>query len=210
MALRPRLRTATDPTVDRRGTPADLLVVGLGNPGREYEGTRHNVGVEVVERLARRHNGSLKRAKELAAVAELRVGAKRLVVAFPHTFMNESGQSVRQLARRHGIDVPERLVVVHDELDLEPGRLKLKRGGGLAGHNGLKSIKAHLHTDAFLRIRIGIGKPPGRGVDWVLSRPGKADRLELDVAVERAADAVECMLDGGFDAAMQQYNRDDL
>ncbi len=210
MALRPRARAGTESTEGRRGTPADLLVVGLGNPGREYEGTRHNVGVEVVELLARRHGGALKRAKELALVAELRVGPKRLVVAFPQTYMNESGQSVRQLVRRHGIEDTEHLLVVHDELDLLPGRLKLKRGGGLAGHNGLKSIKAHLHTDDFLRVRLGIGKPPGRGVDWVLSRPGKADRLELDVAVERAADAVECTLADSFDAAMARYNRDDL
>lgn len=195
----------------RRGAAADLLVVGLGNPGATYDGTRHNVGVEVVELLARRHGETLRRAKELALVAEARPSGRRLVLAFPQTYMNESGRSVQLLCRRHGIDDPERLLVVHDELDLAPGRLKLKRGGGLAGHNGLRSIKAHLHTDAFLRLRIGVGKPPaGKGVDWVLGRPGRADRTELDVAVERAADAVLAVLEGGVDAAMAVHNRDDV
>lgn len=195
----------------RRGAAADLLVVGLGNPGANYDGTRHNVGVEVVELLARRHGETLRRAKELALVAEARPGGRRLVLAFPQTYMNESGRSVQLLCRRHGVDDPERLLVVHDELDLAPGRLKLKRGGGLAGHNGLRSIKAHLHTDAFLRLRIGVGKPPaGKGVDWVLGRPGRADRTEIDVAVERAADAVLAVLEGGIDAAMAVHNRDDV
>jgi PTH1 family peptidyl-tRNA hydrolase len=108
----------------------------------------------------------------------------------------------------HGIDDPHRLVIVHDELDLPVGRMKLKLGGGLAGNNGLKSEKAHLPTDDFARIRIGIGKPPGRaeGADHVLKRPGKADRAELDVVVQEAADAVEAILSDGFDAAMNRYN----
>lgn len=194
----------------RRGTPADLLVVGLGNPGEQYAGTRHNVGLEVVEVLARRHQAPLRKAKELALASEARLGAKRLTLAFPTTYYNDAGASVRQLCRRHGIDAPEALVVVHDELDLPPGKIRLKRGGGLAGNNGLKSIQAHLHHAEFLRVRVGIGKPPGRGVDWVLGRPSKADRVELDVAVQRAADAVEKILADGIDAAMQAYNRDDL
>ena len=194
----------------RRGTPADLLVIGLGNPGEQYAGSRHNVGHEVVERLARRHQGALKRSKELALVSEVRVGPKRVTLAFPTTYYNDSGASARQLCHRHGIESPESLVVVHDELDLAPGRLQLKRGGGLAGNKGLKSIEAHLHHADFLRIRIGIGKPAGQGADWVLGRPSKADRVELDVAVERAADAVEKILEDGMDAAMQIYNRADL
>lgn len=192
----------------RRGTPADLLVVGLGNPGEQYAGSRHNVGFEVVQLLARRHHGTLKRAKELALTAEVRVGPKRLALAFPTTYYNDSGSSVRQLCRRHGIEEAEHLLVVHDELDLPPGTIRLKRGGGLAGNKGLKSIEAHLHHAEFLRLRIGIGKPSGQGADWVLGRPSKADRTVLDVAVERAADAVEKLLDDGIDAAMQVYNRD--
>jgi peptidyl-tRNA hydrolase, PTH1 family len=193
---------------ERRGTPADLLVVGLGNPGTDYAGTRHNVGAEVVARLASRHGGSLRRSKERALSGEVRVDGQRVALAFPQTYMNLSGESVALLVRRHGITDPERIVIVHDELDLPLGRIKLKRGGGLAGHNGLRSIVSHLHTDAFLRVRIGIGKPPGKqqGADHVLRRPPKAVRTELDVVVEEAADAVEAILEDGFDTAMNRYN----
>lgn len=196
---------------ERRGTPADLLVVGLGNPGTEYEGSRHNVGAEVVDLLAERHGGTLKRTRERALVAEVRIAGKRVTLAFPQTFMNLSGESVAMLVRRHGITDPEQVVVVQDELDLPLARVKLKRGGGLAGHNGLRSIKAHLHTDAFLRVRIGVGKPASKeqGAHHVLRRVSKGDRTELDVAVERAADAVEQILTDGVDAAMNQVNARD-
>jgi peptidyl-tRNA hydrolase, PTH1 family len=193
---------------ERRGTPADLLVVGLGNPGSEFAGTRHNVGADVVERLAARHGGSLRRSRERALADEVRIDGQRVALAFPQTYMNLSGESVALLVKRHDITDPERLVVVHDELDLPLGRIKLKRGGGLAGHNGLRSITSHLHTDGFLRVRIGIGKPPGKqqGADHVLRRPPKAVRAELDVVVEEAADAVEAILADGMDAAMNRYN----
>jgi PTH1 family peptidyl-tRNA hydrolase len=193
---------------DRRGTPADLLVVGLGNPGSEYEGSRHNVGAEVIDMLAERHGGTLKRSKERALTTEVRIDDRRVALAFPQTFMNLSGESVAMLVKRHGITDPERIVIVQDELDLPLARVKVKRGGGLAGHNGLRSIKAHLHTDAFLRVRIGVGKPATKehGVDHVLKRVSKRDRVELDVAVERAADAVELILTEGIDAAMNRVN----
>jgi peptidyl-tRNA hydrolase, PTH1 family len=193
---------------ERRGTPADLLVVGLGNPGADYQHTRHNVGADVPPLLADRHGGSLKRSKERALVAEVRVGDHRVALALPQTYMNLSGESVGLLVKRHGITDAERVVVVHDELDLPLGRVKVKRGGGLAGHNGLRSIKAHLHTDEFLRVRIGIGKPPSKeqGVDHVLRRPSKSERVELEIAVQEAADAVEAILADGVDAAMNRYN----
>ena len=196
---------------ERRGTPADLLVVGLGNPGAEYEGSRHNVGAEVVDLLAERHGGTLKRTRERALVAEVRIDGRRVTLAFPQTFMNRSGESVAMLVRRHGITDPEHIVIVQDELDLPLARVKLKRGGGLAGHNGLRSIKAHLHTDAFLRVRIGVGKPVAKeqGAHHVLRRVSKHDRAELDVAVERAADAVEQILTDGVDAAMNRVNARD-
>ena len=195
-------------TIARRGTPADLLVVGLGNPGDEYAHTRHNVGADAIALLAGRHGARLRSTKEQALVAEVRIGQARVVLAFPQTFMNESGRSVGLLMRRHGVEDLAKLVVIHDELDLEPGRVKLKEGGGLAGHNGLKSIKAHLHSDAFRRVRIGVGKPPGRqaGADYVLRRPGKAEQAELDVAIVEAADAVESILVEGFDSAMNRVN----
>ena len=193
---------------ERRGTPADLLVVGLANPGAEYEGTRHNVGAEVIELLADRHGAKLRKGKERALSDEVVVGGRRLALAIPLTYMNLSGEAVAPLVRRHGIEDPHCLVIVHDELDLPVGRMKLKLGGGLAGNNGLKSVRAHLHTDDFARVRIGIGKPPGRreGVDHVLKRPGKADRAELDVMVVEAADAVERILTDGIAAAMNHYN----
>jgi PTH1 family peptidyl-tRNA hydrolase len=193
---------------ERRGTPADLLVVGLANPGAEYEGTRHNVGAEVIQLLAARHGAKLRKAKERALVDEVLVGDQRVALAIPLTYMNLSGEAVAPLVRRHGIEDPHRIVIVHDELDLPVGRLKLKLGGGLAGNNGLKSVKAHLHTDDFARVRIGIGKPPGRseGTNHVLKKPGKSDRAELDVMVVEAADAVELILSDGIAAAMNQYN----
>jgi PTH1 family peptidyl-tRNA hydrolase len=195
----------------RRGTPADMLVVGLGNPGAEYARSRHNVGAEVVDILAERHGGTLKRSKERALTTEVRIGDQRVALAFPQTYMNLSGESVAQLVRRHGITDPEHIVIVQDELDLPVGTLKLKRGGGLAGHNGLRSIRAHLHTDGFLRVRIGVGKPitKEQGADHVLKRVSKRDRTELDVVVQEAADAVEMILSDGIDAAMNRVNTRD-
>ena len=194
-------------SAERTGTPADLLVVGLGNPGAEYAGTKHNVGAEVVELLARRHGARLRKSKERALVDEVRVGGKRLALAVPTTFMNDSGQSVAPLVRRYGVTT-DQLVIVHDELDLEPAVLRGKVGGGLAGHNGLRSIKQHLHDDTFLRVRIGVGKPNSKeqGADHVLSRFGKRDREQIAVTVEEAADAVEMILADGVDTAMNRYN----
>jgi PTH1 family peptidyl-tRNA hydrolase len=185
--------------------------VGLGNPGSRYAGTRHNVGADVVELLAARHGERLKRSgREHAVVAEARVGAKRLALAVPQTYMNDSGQSVAPLVRRFGIGDLADLVVVHDELDLPVGALRVKAGGGLAGHNGLRSIRAHLHDEGFTRVRIGIGKPPGgarQGADHVLSAPSKRDREELAVVVQEAADAVETILAEGVAAAQNRCNR---
>ena len=194
----------------------DLLVVGLGNPGAEYEGTRHNVGADAVARLVGRHHGKLSAEKGLHARAgQILIGGKRLLCAVPTTYMNESGLAVAPLVRRAGIDSGDeaggaatRLIVVHDELDLPSGRVKVKAGGGTAGNNGLKSIHAHLHTGNYLRIRIGIGKPPGRqpGADYVLKRPGSAEREALAMAAEVAADAVELIATAGVEAAMNRIN----
>jgi PTH1 family peptidyl-tRNA hydrolase len=194
----------------RTGTPADLLVVGLGNPGAEYERSRHNVGAETVALLAERYGEGLKKGKELALVAEVRIGAKRVALGWPQTYYNDSGLSVAKLVQRFGIDDWTHLVVVHDELDLPPGALRVKQGGGLAGNNGLRSIKAHLKTDEFVLIRICVGKPPDtrRGADHVLKRPGKAERTELDIVIQEAADAVETILSDGISAAMTRFNRD--
>ena len=192
---------------DRRGTPADFVVVGLGNPGAEYARTRHNVGAEVVDLLARRHRASLRRGKERALVDEVPIEGKRVALAVPLTYMNDSGDAVRLLAHRYGVE-PEQIIVVQDELDLPTAVLKLKSGGGLAGHNGLRSIKAHIHSDAFLRVRIGVGKPMSKeqGAGHVLNKFSKAERVEIDVTVERAADAVEAIVREGIETAMNQFN----
>lgn len=195
-----------------KGAPFDWLVVGLGNPGKEYERTRHNVGAECVELLGDRHDGPLKAGRDNSLVGEARFGvgadAPRVALAFPLTFMNASGQAVAALVRRYRIEAPEQLVVIHDELDLEPGALKLKQGGGLAGHNGLRSITQHLKTRDYLRVRIGVGKPPNRerGASHVLTRVPSRQRELLDTVIDEAADAVELIVADGIDAAMTRYN----
>ena len=186
----------------------DALVVGLGNPGKEYARTRHNVGAEAVGLLVERAGEKFKAGRNKALVADARISGRRVILAFPTTYMNESGQAVGALMRRHKIDDPSQLVVVHDELDLQPGVVRVKVGGGLAGNNGLRSITQHLKTQDFTRVRIGIGKPPSkeRGADHVLSRLPKDERELLDIAIVTAADAVEMLLAEGPDAAMRHFN----
>jgi PTH1 family peptidyl-tRNA hydrolase len=189
-----------------RASSLDLLVVGLGNPGSEYSGHRHNVGWMVVDELARRHGVSWK-GKFSGRLAELRLDGHRVGLLKPETFMNESGRSVGAAARFYKLE-PDAILVVHDEIDLEPGRLQARRGGGLAGHNGLRSIAAHLRTPDFLRLRVGVGRP-GRGdprppADYVLSDFVPEDDAETIVA--RAADAVEALDAEGLERAQAQYN----
>ncbi len=193
----------------RRGEKAstlDLLVAGLGNPGREYERTRHNAGWLVLEELARRHDGSW-RSKFSGSLAEVRLEDLRLALLKPETYMNESGRSVGAAARFFKVE-PEALLVVHDDVDLEAGRLQARRGGGLAGHNGLRSLAQDVGTQDFLRLRIGVGRP-GRGdprsvADWVLS-PFSADQ-DVDGLVARGADAVETIVREGLEAAQARFN----
>jgi PTH1 family peptidyl-tRNA hydrolase len=194
---------------ERRGTPIDVAVLGLGNPGAKYEGSRHNVGAEVVELLGERHDVRLRAVKhQPLTAAEAVIDGKRVVLARSTVYMNDSGLAARALLQRYGIDDPTKLVVVHDELDLPVGRLRVKAGGGLAGHNGLRSIQSHLHDDRFLRIRIGIGKPPSKeaGADHVLRQPSRRDREDLATSVEQAADAVEAIVADGVDVAMNRFN----
>lgn len=183
--------------------------MGLGNPGAEFRQTRHNLGADAVELVAERHSLKLKSERALhARTGEMRGRSELVVLAVPNTYMNESGLAVAALTRRHGPIPIEALVVVHDELDLPVGRVRVKVGGGTAGHNGLKSVHAHLHDDGYVRVRIGIGKPPGRrqGTDHVLRAPGRAERETLEGSVEIAADAVESILEDGVEAAMQRFN----
>ena len=193
----------------RRGTPADYLVVGLGNPGDKFLGSRHNLGYEVVEEMAERESISLDTSKpNRARIAVINHLGNRVVLACPTTFMNLSGEAVASLIRRNGVNDVGCVIVVHDELDLQPGRVKVKRGGSAAGHNGLKSIRQHVGSDDFVRIRIGIGKPPDpqNGRNWVLRRPSSEDRSRLDTAVQIGVDAIETILRDGVEQAMNNIN----
>jgi PTH1 family peptidyl-tRNA hydrolase len=190
------------------------LVVGLGNPGPAYAGHRHNVGAMVVAELARRHGGTLRAGKSRAAVADVRLGTgpggipgPRAVLAVPSTWMNESGGAVSGLLRWLRLEAG-RLVVVHDELDIPAGDVRLKLGGGEGGHNGLRSVSTSLGTRDYLRVRVGIGRPPGRmdPADFVLRDFSAAERKELPFVVGEAADAVEVLCLEGLLRAQQRFH----
>ena len=192
------------------------LVAGLGNPGPQYVWTRHNVGFMVADELARRAGERFTAPRGMhAEVATTRIGAagigvpggEALLIVKPRTFMNGSGRAVGPLAEYHRV-APDHVIVVHDELDLDPGRIRLKAGGGDNGHNGLRSVRAHLGTGGFLRVRLGIGRPPGHraGADHVLGRVPRGEREDLAVTVGRAADAVETIITAGLGAAQNRYN----
>jgi len=194
----------------RRGEQAstlDLLVVGLGNPGREYAGHRHNVGHMVVDELTRRHGGSW-RSKFSGRLAEIRIDGHKLALLKPETYMNESGRSVAAAMHFFKLE-PDAVLVVHDEGDLERGRLQLRLGGGLGGHNGLKSIAAHLKTQDFLRLRVGVGRPergdPRPLADYVLSNFEPHDDAES--IVWNAAQAVETLEAEGIERAQNAVNK---
>lgn len=193
----------------RRGESAstlDLLVAGLGNPGRRHERDRHNVGFMVVAELARRHGGTFKK-KFSGHIAEVRVDGGRLVLLEPHTYMNESGRSVQPAAAFYKTPL-EALLVVHDEVDLEAGRLQARLGGGLAGHNGLRSIAGRLGSSAFLRLRVGVGRPargdPRDVADFVLAPFAPED--DAATIVSHAADAVESLVADGLEETQRRFN----
>ncbi len=193
----------------RRGNSAstlDLLVAGLGNPGGVHAADRHNVGWMVVDELARRHEGSF-RAKFSGKLSEVRIGEPRVALLKPETYMNDSGSSIQAAVRFFKVPL-DRLLVVHDDVDLPPPRLQARLGGGLAGHNGLRSIAQRLGSQEFLRLRIGVGRPergdPRPVADYVLSPFPAADDSEAIVA--RAADAVECLLAEGLEETQRRFN----
>jgi PTH1 family peptidyl-tRNA hydrolase len=193
-------RKVSPPALDR------WLVVGLGNPGREYEQSRHNLGFRVVDELARRRAGRVTDRAARSLTGRVRLGDHDVVLAKPQTMMNLSGQALKALRARY--DVPlERTLIVHDELDLPFGRLRIRKGGSSAGNHGLDSVIASLGTKDFARVRLGIGKPPGDGVDHVLSPFSGVEREQLPDMIRRAADAVETAVEHGLDRAMTDFNR---
>jgi PTH1 family peptidyl-tRNA hydrolase len=189
-----------------RASSLDLLVVGLGNPGREYAGHRHNVGRMVVDELARRYGASW-RSKFSGHLAELRIDDHRVGLLKPETYMNESGRSVNAAKRFYKLE-PDAILVVHDEGDFDLGRLQARKGGGLAGHNGLRSVAQHLKTRDFLRLRVGVGRPergdPRPLADYVLS--DFTPEQDREAIVQRAADAVETLDAEGLEQAQARFN----
>ena len=186
----------------------DWLLVCLGNPGDQYENTRHNVGFQVADAVAERHDVPIQRLKFRALTNTITVGEKKVLLMKPVTYMNLSGEAVHEAASFYKVP-PERILVVSDEVALAPGKIRVRRSGSAGGHNGLKNIIAHLGTDQFPRIRVGVGQKPHPDydmADWVLGKFQGEDKKAVEEAVKRAADAAECLIQEGVDKAMNRYN----
>ena len=193
---------------NKKSGGVDWLLVGLGNPGEQYERTRHNVGFLVADELAERHNVPIQRLKFRALTNTITVGGEKVLLMKPVTYMNLSGEAVHEAAAFYKVP-PERILVISDEVALAPGKLRVRRSGSAGGHNGLKNIIAHLGSDQFPRIRLGVGSKPHPDydmADWVLGRFQGEDKKAVEEAVKKAADAAECLIREGVDRAMNQYN----
>jgi peptidyl-tRNA hydrolase, PTH1 family len=182
------------------------LVIGLGNPGREYERSRHNLGFLVVDELARRHGGRITERAAKSLMGRVRLGGTELVLAKPQTMMNLSGLAVKALRAKYAVPL-DRVLIVHDDLDLPFGRLRIRKGGSSAGNHGMDSVIESLGTKDVIRFRVGIGRPPGDGIDYVLSPFTDSERAELPGVVGRVADAVEVAVEKGLEKAMTDFNR---
>lgn len=188
--------------------PVEWIVVGLGNPGPKYDWTRHNVGFLVVDELADRANIPVQRVKYKALTNTTKLGGKSVLLMKPVTYMNLSGEAVGQAARFYKVP-PERVLVISDDVSLPQGKLRIRRSGSAGGHNGLKNIIAHLGTDQFPRVKVGVGNKPRPDSDmaaWVLGKFTGPDKEAMKAAVKKAADAVTCLIEQGADKAMAQFN----
>ena len=193
---------------NKKSGGVDWLLVCLGNPGDQYENTRHNAGFMVADELAERHNIPVQRLKFRALTNTVTIGDRKVLLMKPVTYMNLSGEAVHEAAAFYKIP-PEHILVVSDEVALAPGKLRVRRSGSAGGHNGLKNIIAHLGTDQFPRIRVGVGQKPHPDydmADWVLGKFQGEDKKAVEAAVKRAADAAECLIQEGVDKAMNKYN----
>ena len=193
---------------NKKSGGVDWLLVCLGNPGDQYENTRHNVGFMVADELAERHNIPVQRLKFRALTNTVTVGDRKVLLMKPVTYMNLSGEAVHEAAAFYKIP-PEHILVISDEVALAPGKLRVRRSGSAGGHNGLKNIIAHLGTDQFPRIRLGVGQKPHPDydmADWVLGKFQGEDKKAVEAAVKKAADAAECLIREGVDKAMNKYN----
>lgn len=184
------------------------IIAGLGNPGREYVGTRHNVGFLVLEKLAAKENISVLEKKHKAIIGKGVVAGQKCILARPQTYMNLSGESIRQMLDYYKIDETSELIVISDDISLDPGQIRIRKKGSAGGHNGLKNIIAHLGHDSFIRVKIGVGeKPKGWDLaDYVLGRFSASDREAVEEAADRAVEAIRVILSEGADAAMNQFN----
>lgn len=184
------------------------IIVGLGNPGRNYGGTRHNVGFDVIDRLAAEENISMLEKKHKAMIGKGVVAGQKCILAKPQTYMNLSGESVRELVEYYKVDAASELVVVSDDISLEPGQLRIRKKGSAGGHNGLKNIIANLGNDSFIRMKMGVGEKPRNQdlVDYVLGRFSPEDREAVDEAISRGTDAIRMIIAEDADAAMNRYN----
>jgi len=181
------------------------VIVGLGNPGPRYKDTRHNVGFETLEELARRHPVQREESRFDAIIAHFQINQEKVCLLKPLTYMNLSGRAVRAFVSYYKIDLQD-LIVIYDDMDLPVGSLRIRSKGGTGGHRGMNSLVENLGTQDFARIRIGIGRPSGEAVDWVLGRFSPEEKPLIQKAISRAADAVECWLNHGIDKAMNEYN----
>ncbi len=183
------------------------MLVGLGNPGLKYRHTRHNAGFDCLDVIAKKYGVSIKKKEKSGITGTGVIAGQKVLFVKPQTFMNNSGECVGALASFYKI-APENIIVISDDMELDCGRIRIRRKGSAGGHNGLKSLIAHLHSENFLRLRVGVGRPaPGDDViTHVLGRPVKSDRLKMESAFENAANAAECMISGNIDKAMNLYN----
>lgn len=186
-----------------------FIIAGLGNPTLQYEGTRHNVGFDVIDRLADKYNITVEIRKSRALIGKGVIEGKKVILAKPQTYMNLSGESIRSLADYYKIDEEQELLVIYDDVSLGVGQLRIRKKGSAGGHNGIKNIISHLDTEVFARIKIGVGEKPGKYdlKDYVLSRFSKAEREEMEEGYEKAVKAAVMILSGETDAAMNAYNR---
>lgn len=185
------------------------IIVGLGNPGREYTDTRHNVGFEVIDRLAEQENISVLELKHKGIIGRGVVAGQKCILAKPLTFMNLSGECVRELVDYYKADERTELVVISDDISLEPGQIRIRKKGSAGGHNGLKNIIAHLGHDTFVRVRVGVGEKPEKWdlADYVLGRFSPEERKRMEEAVDRAAEGIRMILSRDADAAMNEFNK---
>ncbi len=184
-----------------------FVIVGLGNPGKKYEGTRHNVGFEAVDYLAFKNNIQINKIKHKALIGEGTIEGKKVMIVKPQTFMNLSGESVRDIYEYYNIDT-NKLVVIYDDIDIELGRLRIRKKGSAGTHNGMKNIIYHIKDDNFPRIRIGIGSPKGKVLaNYVLSKFAGEEKEDIILSIRSAAEAVECTIKENIDKAMNQYNK---